>query len=69
MNGTGRVAQPPVEVRREFVGWRLESQVLIQAYLLVVPVVRRPTATARMSSAEGMAAVCETRSQCVAQGA
>jgi hypothetical protein len=69
MNGTSRVGKPPVEVRREFVGWRLESQVLIQAYLLVVPAVRRPIVTTRMSSAEGMAAVCQTRSPCAAQGA
>ena len=67
MNGTSRVGKPLVEVRREFIGCRLETQVLIQAYLLVVPAVRRPTATTRMSSAEGVAAVCETRFQCVAQ--
>jgi len=69
MNGTSRVGKPPVEVRREFVGCRLESQVLIQAYLLVVPGVRRPMATTRTSLVEGLAAVCQARSRCAAQGA
>lgn len=64
-----RARRSPPEVRREFIGCRLESQVLIRAYLLVVPAVRRQTAAPRTSSVEGVAAACKTRSQCMAQGA
>lgn len=46
MDGQRRLRRPPPEVRREFAGGRLESQVLIRAYELVVPVIRRPLATA-----------------------
>jgi hypothetical protein len=64
-----RARRSPPEVQREFIGCRLESQVLIRAYLLVVPVIRRSTATPRKSSVEGDAGACKPRSQCIAQGA
>jgi len=41
MDGQSRTRRPPRDVRREFVGCRLESQVLIRAYELAVPVVSR----------------------------
>jgi hypothetical protein len=41
MDDQRRVGRPPPEVRREFAGCRLESQVLIRTYELVVPVIRR----------------------------
>lgn len=47
MEGTNRSRKPPLEVRRTFTSSRLEVQVLTQAYALIVPVVRKPTFTAR----------------------
>ncbi len=69
MQGESRVERPPLDLWREFAGSRLEAQVLVQVYELVVPVVRRPVAAIRMSRTDGLAAVCETWSQRVAQGA
>jgi hypothetical protein len=37
----GRVRRPPLEVRREFAGSRLEEQILIRIFELLVPVIRR----------------------------
>lgn len=47
MNGATRGRKPPLEVKREFMASRLETQVLTQMYELIVPVIRRPTPTAR----------------------
>ena len=47
MDGRKRGGKPPLEVQREFVSSRLEVQVLAQAYVWVVPVVRKPVSTAR----------------------
>jgi len=69
MNGTSRVGKPLVEVEREFVGCRLETQVLIQAYLLAVPEIRRPTASTRASWLDGRPAADKASPERVAQGA
>jgi hypothetical protein len=45
MDGECRMERPPLELRREFAGGRLEAQVLARTYELVVPVIRRPFAT------------------------
>jgi len=42
MDDENRRERPPLEVRREFSGNRLDAQVLMQAYERVVPVIRRP---------------------------
>ena len=47
MDGAKRGGKPPLEVRREFTSGRLEVRVLMQTYELIVPVIRRPTSTAR----------------------
>ena len=47
MDGAKRGGKPPLEVRREFTSGRLEVRVLMQTYELIVPVIRRPTPTAR----------------------
>jgi len=68
MDGQSRVRHPPLEVRREFVGSRLESQVLIRAYDLAVPTVRRHVAPARPQPSI-TAADSWTRAGLMAQGA
>jgi hypothetical protein len=40
MEGSRRGRKPPLEVGREFVGFRLERQVLARVYELAVPLVR-----------------------------
>lgn len=37
MDGAKRKHRPPLEVRREFVGFRLERQVLVRVYELAIP--------------------------------
>jgi hypothetical protein len=69
MQGESRVERPPLDLRREFAGSRLEVQVLVRVYELVVPVVRRQAAATWMSAGESLAAVCPTGSLCVVQGA
>jgi len=41
MDGQRRTKRLPRDMRREFVGCRLESQILIRAYELAVPVIRQ----------------------------
>jgi hypothetical protein len=41
MEGSRRGRRPPLELERKFAGSRLEEQILIRAYELVVPVIRR----------------------------
>jgi hypothetical protein len=69
MDGECRLRKPPPEVRREFIGCRLESQVLIRAYELAVPVVRRQVVAAWMPETDGAAAGSWNRAGLVAQGA
>lgn len=69
MDGECRMRKPPPEVGREFVGCRLESQVLIRAYELVVPVVRRQLGTAWAPQADRAAVGSWNRAGLVAQGA
>jgi len=68
MDGRCRKEWPPLEVRREFSGSRLEAQVLARTYEIVVPVIRRQVA-ARMSPRVngGLSGWNQTRR--VAQGA
>ena len=80
MDGERRMERPPLQVGREFAGCRLEAQVLIQVYELVVPVVRKPAldiasrrsgeaAAARTAWERGHERHGETQRQHVAQGA
>jgi len=69
MDGQSRVRRPPRDVRREFIGCRLESQVLIRAYELAVPVVSRQVVTARMPQVANAAAGGWDQTGLVAQGA
>jgi hypothetical protein len=41
MDGSSRGRQSALELRREFAGSRLEEQILIRVFELVVPVIRR----------------------------
>jgi hypothetical protein len=41
MDGSRRGRQPPLEVQRDSAGSRLEEQILIRVFELVVPVIRR----------------------------
>lgn len=68
MDGQSRVRRPPRDVRREFIGCRLESQVLIRAYELAVPVVRRQV-IAELPQVAGAGAGGWDRTGLVAQGA
>ena len=65
MDGQRRVGKP-LEVRREFVGCRLESQVLVRAYELGVPVICRQACATRRN--EDAAAGSLNRAGLVAQG-
>jgi hypothetical protein len=61
-----RLDKSSVEVQREFAGSRLEREVMIQAYELVVPVVRRRVPTTGIWSEIGRGPDCEARSLRVA---
>jgi hypothetical protein len=54
MDGDSRVDKPPLDMRREFVGSRLETQVLIRAYELAAPVIRGPVAAAPAARTRGV---------------
>lgn len=69
MEGERRVSRPLVEVRREFTGFRLEAQVLIRAYELVVPVIRGSVAGMPASGTNDvpgkvMTSPCQAREVC-----
>jgi hypothetical protein len=68
MDGQGRAKRPPRDLRREFVGCRLESQVLIRAYELAVPMVRRRI-VAELPQVASAATGSWDRAGLVAQGA
>jgi hypothetical protein len=40
MDGSRREQQPPLELRREFAGSRLEEQIMVRAFELTVPIIR-----------------------------
>lgn len=69
MDGANRVGNAPLEVSREFVGSRLETQLLIRAYELVAPVIRRSADSARMSSTQEAREQDCPQQQRMAQGA
>ena len=68
MDGQRRAEKSPRDVRREFVGCRLESQRLIRAYELAVPVVRRRIVVS-VSPSVGVEAERFDRIGLMAQGA
>lgn len=68
MDGQSRLRRP-LEVRREFAGCRLEAQVLVRTYELVVPVVRRPVKTAVAPPGSQAAANNSLRAGRIALGA
>lgn len=68
MDGEFRIERPPLEVRREFFGSRLEAQVLARTYELVVPVIRRAV-TAGTSPPEDAGVNRWNRIGRIAQGA
>ena len=41
MDGSRRGRQPPLAVQRDFAGSRLDEQILMRVFELVVPVIRR----------------------------
>jgi len=43
MEETSRGRQPPLKVEREFAGSRLEQQILVRAYELAAPIIRKRT--------------------------
>jgi hypothetical protein len=50
MDGAKRMCRTPLELRQEFVGFRLERQVLVRVYELVVPLFLQDGAEAADSS-------------------
>jgi len=40
MDGSRQSRQPPLDVEREFAGSRLEEQILVRTYELVVPMIQ-----------------------------
>lgn len=69
IDGASRVGKPPLELRREIAGCRLETQVLMRAYELVVPLIRRSTTSTRCWREWENEQDCETQRKRVAQGA
>jgi hypothetical protein len=69
MDDERRRKEPPLEIRREFAGGRLETQVLMQAYERVVPVIRRPIPRTPTLWDLIDERTDVTRTQCIAQGA
>jgi hypothetical protein len=72
MEGTKLGLGLPLAVRREFVGSRMEPQVLMRAYELVVPTIRRyivPVVHANVKTRMVRCAKGEPRSQLIAKGA
>jgi hypothetical protein len=51
MEGSRRSRQPPLDVEREFAGSRLEEQILVRTYELVVPVIRHSLDVERQRTA------------------
>jgi hypothetical protein len=66
MEGFGRGRQPPLEVQREYAVSRLEEQILIRVFELVVPVTRRSLRVDRRSMAKP---VEEHEAFCLGKGA
>jgi hypothetical protein len=62
MDGVKCKRRPPLELRREFVGFRLEKQVLVRVYELVVPLLLRCDAEADDSSSLAEACAAERKS-------
>jgi hypothetical protein len=52
MEGNPRRPKPPLPVRREFAGSRIEQQILARVYELALPVVRRATAADALQTQE-----------------
>ena len=55
MEGLRRRQKPPLEVERGFANSRLERQILVRVYELVVPVVRSVLAEEPLRAADGQA--------------
>ena len=68
MDGECQTGRPPLEIRREFVGGRLEAQVLARTFELVVPVIRKTLSTG-MPPTANVGAIGWDRIGRVAQGA
>ena len=69
MDGLGRSRQGPLAVQREFAGSRLEEQILIRTYELVVPTIRRSVGNDRLPGAEEATAECGGGYPSLAKGA
>lgn len=69
MDGLSRSRQGPLAVQREFAGSRLEEQILIRTYELVVPTVRRSVGNDRLPSVEEATAECGAGYPSLAKGA
>jgi len=69
MDGLCRSQQRPLAVQREFAGSRLEEQILIRTYELVVPTIRRSVGNGRLPGAEEPTAECGGRYSSLAKGA
>ena len=61
MDGQSRVRTRPLDVRRAFVGSRLESQVLIRAYDLAAPVIRQRVAAGNTADERSSGGALGTR--------
>jgi hypothetical protein len=61
MDGQSRAKTPPRDVRRAFVGSRLEFQVLIGAYELAAPVIRQRVAAGNTADERSSGGALGTR--------
>ena len=62
MDGDKCTRRSPLELRREFVGFRLENQVLVRVYELVVPLLLRDNLESDDSPASVATCVAEEES-------
>ena len=72
MEGSSSAIKSLLAVQREFTGSRLEQQVLVRAYELAVPVVRRSIGSRKQRIAKEQVfrlPRCEDRPQLIAKGA
>ena len=62
--------QPPLRLRREFGGFRMEEQILVRVYELIVPTIRPETGVVQLSQVGVLEAPESNRqSQHIAKGA
>ena len=69
MEETSRSRQPPLQVARAFAGSRLEPQILVRAYELAAPIIRKRLEAGPSPEPFDRSVDVSFQSQCLAKGA